>query len=799
MGSKLFANILHPDDIKIVAEHHARFANAPENATYEVEYRMKHAKGEWRWLQSCDTLFARTPEGIGSQILGTCEDITERKQMEAELRANEEKYRAYVENSPVAFFVVNSEGKYIQVNKSASNLLGYSINELRGMSIADILFEQDIAYGFKQFASLKETGKCLFEVALKRKDGQTVNVILNAANLPNGNFMAFCENITELKKAQETIEKERTQFENILDAAPVMIAYKSKDDHFVQVNSAFADFAGLPKEKIIGMTTFDVVKEKEVAQQGRNHDLQVMQTGVPVLNQTIKWSCKCSQKEIWALYSKLPFHDSEGNVIGTVSYVLDVDERKKTEDALKRSNAYQNEAQKLAHLGSWEWNIKTNQEDWSDELYRIFGFEPHSFQPTYETFLKALHPDDVQRVLDEANRASRGEKPYDIECRIVLPKGETRHLHCQGEIQRDSTGKAVRMLGTDLDVTELKKSEEKLEKSKKKYQFLFENNLDGIIVAKRDGRIVSGNPAICKMLSMNEQELLAAGRQGIVVNDQRNMAALKEQDDKGEVAANISLKRKDGSVFETEISSREFTDFDGSTSILVTVRDISNRLMLEDKLRTISSFTRHDIKNKLQSASGNLFLSKKIVSDKPEMKKYLNQIEANLASINRILDVSKDYELMGSQKLAPIDAGKAFENALYLFEDLKGIKTINKIGTCTVLADQMLTTLFYNLIDNSIKYGEKATQIEVHIQTNKDGSKNIIYQDNGVGISPETKTRLFDKGFGKGTGYGLFLIKKTCEIYGWTISEIGELGKGAKFEIKLNAPTIPSSEEYLGA
>lgn len=95
MGSELFANILHPDDAQIVDNHHRCFASAPDNATYDVEYRMKHASGEWRWLRSRDVLFARTKEGVGKQILGTCEDITESKKAEELRKVLETKLNNY--------------------------------------------------------------------------------------------------------------------------------------------------------------------------------------------------------------------------------------------------------------------------------------------------------------------------------------------------------------------------------------------------------------------------------------------------------------------------------------------------------------------------------------------------------------------------------------------------------------------------------------------------------------------------------------------------------------------------------
>ncbi len=98
-----------------------------------------------------------------------------------------------------------------------------------------------------------------------------------------------------------------------------------------------------------------------------------------------------------------------------------------------------------------------------------------------------------------------------------------------------------------------------------------------MIVAKRDGKIIAANPAICEMLGMTEKEILEFGRQGIVVNDEKNIAALKAHNDFGKIVAQIDFRRKDNSIFEAEISSRNFIDVDGSTSIILTVRAVRNR------------------------------------------------------------------------------------------------------------------------------------------------------------------------------------------------------------------------------
>jgi PAS domain S-box-containing protein len=133
-------------------------------------------------------------------------DITDRKKAETALRSSEESYRAYVESSPVAFFVINSKQQYILVNDRACKLLGYSRQELLKMAIFDIVFKEDIALTSEQYAELQETGKSIREFRLKRKDGKPVYVILNVIMLSDGRAMAFCEDITERKKLEKRLQ-----------------------------------------------------------------------------------------------------------------------------------------------------------------------------------------------------------------------------------------------------------------------------------------------------------------------------------------------------------------------------------------------------------------------------------------------------------------------------------------------------------------------------------------------------------------------------------------------------------------
>ena len=183
-------------------------------------------------------------------------------------------------------------------------------------------------------------------------------------------------------------------------------------------------------------------------------------------------------------YVGIPLFDSNGNPLGllTAMSCKELDnpqqleslllifaarasaelERNLVEDSLQKSEASLANAQRIARLGNWEWNIVTNELRWSDEIYRIFGLSPQEFGATYEAFLNSVHPDDREFVKKSVNNALYEKMPYSIDHRIVLPNGTERIVHEQAEVVFDNTGKAIQMKGTVQDVTERKRAEEEI-------------------------------------------------------------------------------------------------------------------------------------------------------------------------------------------------------------------------------------------------------------------------------------------------------------------------------------------------
>lgn len=210
--------------------------------------------------------------------------------------------------------------------------------------------------------------------------------------------------------------------------------------------------------------------------------------------------------------------------------------------------------------------------------------------------------------------------------------------------------------------------------------------------------------------------------------------------------------------------------------------------MLNEKLGVVGSLTRHDVRNKLSIIASNVYLAKQKLADDPDTLEFLASIESTIDKLEKIFEFSRIYEKVGVEELVYMDVEKSVNEAAILL-GLDGVKLVNECKGLTVLADSLLRQLFYNLIDNTLWHGQMVTQIKVHCKEEKDCLK-LVYEDNGVGVPENEKELIFKEGYGKSTGYGLYLIRNICKAYGWSIKETGEPGKGAQFTM-----TIPKREK----
>ena len=207
-----------------------------------------------------------------------------------------------------------------------------------------------------------------------------------------------------------------------------------------------------------------------------------------------------------------------------------------------------------------------------------------------------------------------------------------------------------------------------------------------------------------------------------------------------------------------------------------------------DKLELLSALTRHDVRSKLATIRNRVYLAKIRLTAYPEALDDLNDISKTIEEVENVLAFAQIYETLGIEEPSFEKLSDHVNAAIALLPRFRsgasGIRVADETQGLEVLADSMLRHLFYNLFHNSAMHGERVRRVVVRYVHEKDQLK-IIYEDDGVGISEEEKERIFLKGYGRGTGYGLFLIRGMCNVYGWDITETGKKGRGAQFTMTM--------------
>lgn len=203
---------------------------------------------------------------------------------------------------------------------------------------------------------------------------------------------------------------------------------------------------------------------------------------------------------------------------------------------------------------------------------------------------------------------------------------------------------------------------------------------------------------------------------------------------------------------------------------------------LNEKLRVVGSLTRHDLRNKLAAINGHIFLLKTKLQNTSETQTHIKGIELASKQMTELLEFAHLYEKLGVEELKQVDVEKCVNDAFSLFPNITTIEFINNCKNLTVLADSLLRQLFFNLIDNTLKHAGTPTQIRIHYQTTPT-QINLVYEDNGIGISDEIRKNLFEEKLNQ--SHGLYVVNRICQAYNWTMQETGKHTQGAQFTINI--------------
>jgi PAS domain S-box-containing protein len=280
---------------------------------------------------------------------------------------------------------------------------------------------------------------------------------------------------------------------------------------------------------------------------------------------------------------------------------------------LEHRETLMRQAEALAHLGSFDFDLEGDKLEWSDELFRIYGADPGSFRPTYLAFLHSVHPDD--RIMVETTIASaiRAIGPFALELRVVRDDGSTRDIRLRGRVFPDEHGQPYRVIGCCQDVTETKRAEA----TRARLAAIVEASEDAIVGLAPDGTIETWNPAAARLLGYSEPEALGRPCQDLVPDDMREeLGRILEKVRSGTHVSHYELvhRRRDETVFVASVTMFAVLDSRGRVSSIGKImRDITPQKIAEDSLReslvekeVLLREIHHRVKNNLQVVSSLL-------------------------------------------------------------------------------------------------------------------------------------------------------------------------------------------------
>ncbi|WP_319580125.1 PAS domain S-box protein [uncultured Methanospirillum sp.] len=347
----------------------------------------------------------------------------------------------------------------------------------------------------------------------------------------------------------------------------------------------------------------------------------------------------------------------------------------------------------------------------------------------------------------------------------------------------EDTGK-LEILGLSRDISARKAVEHSLAESHEKYQVLFELGSEAIfLIDNATGELLEANSEASELYGYTREELLSMCNTDLSAEPEDTRRVTVETPIGSIVIPLRFHKRKNGEVFPVEVTGRFFT-WKGRPVHVAAIRDISGRKRSEDaliranrQLSLLTDITRHDILNVITTIFGYLELIRD-ENTSPEVEDQIEHLNQAVRRIQEQIEFTRVYQDLGATH------PRWFSLSLLVRdEDLPaGLELQTEVDGIEIYADPMLEKVFTNLIDNTVRYAKNATTIRISSRIS--GSEMVLsYEDNGSGIPEDEKDKIFERGYGKNTGLGLFLVREILGITDITIAETGQEGSGARFEL----------------
>lgn len=450
-----WAAAVHPDDRAAFVDNWRRAVITGE--PLELEARLRSVNGDYRWFVVCARPL-RNESGTIVKWYGSNVDIDDRKRATDALRSNEAQWREVFEHNRM-YFIVDPAGTVLLVNKFGAAQLGYTVTELVGQSVLKVFFEEDWEFVLRNIAACLETlGQSKsWEVRKLRKDGTLLWVRENAKAVRRSDnqliVLVAGEDVTERYK----VGVELARLGSIVASSDDAIISKDSYDRITSWNAGATHILGYQTSEMIGEPITRIIPPELHAEEAAIFGRLLRGERIPTY-ETVRVAK--DGRRINMAITVSPMFDKSGKVIGASKVGRDITDRKQAEDALRRSETSLAEAQKVAHIGTFRRHITTGEMFWSEEVFRIYGLEPHE-GPAVQRALERTHPDDLPRVQQYHERLSQGEGDWEIEYRLLMPDGAVKHLHAVSRTTTDASGN-LESIGAVMDITTMRQAEQEL-------------------------------------------------------------------------------------------------------------------------------------------------------------------------------------------------------------------------------------------------------------------------------------------------------------------------------------------------
>ncbi len=503
--------LIDPDHVDRVVGRIQRSWDTGE--PWEDTFPLRGKDGRYRWFLS-RALPIRDENGRIVRWFGTNTDITDQLRTESELRESREKYRRLVNLVPAAIFTCDAEGAITFFNKRAVELWGRE-------PISTIDRYCGSWHMYRPSGSPLPHEKCPTwvtvrqgipfrneEIVIERPDGSRVTASANIDPIMDDSgqrtgAINILVDITERKRIEEKLRRSEEQL-RLATMGTGVWSWRS-GDNYPEVSEDWRTLFGIGAEEVVTLETWRELIHPDDRERAfkaffdayERRGQYEAEYRIVRPDGTVRWVV--NRGRVW--------HDENGVPVGMAGLNIDITGLKQIEEALRNSEEKLRLALDAAQMGTWEWNIVTGEIAWSDRCREFFAIGPDE-KLSYERFMSAVHPEDRDRVHALVLKAIQEKTVYEAEMRAILPDGSVRWSLAKGRTSYDSSGNAVHMSGIGMDITERKRMEADLLRSKQEWERTFDSVPDMIAIMDPHYRILRANRAMTERLGLSSEEIV---------------------------------------------------------------------------------------------------------------------------------------------------------------------------------------------------------------------------------------------------------------------------------------------------